>query len=254
MAKRLLGNSVVQYLIGRAIGGYLLFVGVTTRWTKVNRTAVEPFWQPNGGKVVACIWHGRFSLVHKLWSFGPTVPRAKMLISHSREGGIVAHTSRTVGAEVIRGSAAKGTQRKGGIEALRAMARHIEGGGAIAMTPDGPRGPRMRAKRAPVQLAKLAQAPMLPLAWASSSRIIFGDSWDHFALPLPFGRGALIWGNPIPPPSPDADDAEIEDARLALETELNRIALEADRLAGVVPIEPAPLAPAALANSEPAET
>lgn len=61
MAKRLLGNSVVQFLIGRAIGGYLLFVGVTTRWTKVNRTVVEPFWKPNGGKVIACIWHGRFS-------------------------------------------------------------------------------------------------------------------------------------------------------------------------------------------------
>ena len=253
MAKRLLGNSVVQFLIGRAIGGYLLFVGVTTRWTKVNRTVVEPFWKPNGGKVIACIWHGRFPLVHKLWSFGPTVPKAKMLISQSCEGGIVAHTSRTVGAEVIRGSAAKGGQRKGGVEALRAMSRHIEDGGVIAMTPDGPRGPRMRAKRAPVQLAKLAQAPMLPLAWASSSRIVF-DSWDHFLLPLPFGRGALVWGNPIPPPSPEADDAEIEAARLALEAEMNRITLEADRLAGVAPIEPAASTSAAPANSEPAET
>lgn len=253
MPKRLLGNSVVQFLIGRAIGSYLLFVGVTTRWTKVNRAAAEPFWQPNGGKVIVCFWHGRFPLVHKLWSFGPTVPKAKMLISMSREGGIVAHTSRTVGAEVIRGSAAKGTQRKGGVEALRSMARHIEGGGAIAMTPDGPRGPRMRAKRAPVQLAKLAQAPMLPLAWASSNRIVF-DSWDHFLLPLPFGRGALIWGNPIPPPSPDADDDEIEAARLALEAEMNRITREADQMAGVAPIEPAPLAPPAPVNSEPADT
>lgn len=254
MAKRLLGNSVVQFLIGRAIGGYMLFVGVTTCWTKVNRAAAEPYWQPNGGKVIGCVWHGRFSLVHKLWSFGPTVPRAKMLISNSREGGIVAHTSRTVGAEVIRGSAAKGTQRKGGIEALRAMARHIDGGGTIAMTPDGPRGPRMRAKRAPVQLAKLAQAPMLAVTWATSNRIVFRDSWDHFVLPLPFGRGALVWGNPIQPPAPDADDAEIEAVRLALETEMNRIALEADRLAGVAPIQPAPLAPTAPADPEPAET
>jgi len=254
MAKKLLGNSFVQFLIGRAIGGYMLFVGVTTRWTCVNRAAIEPFWRPDGGKLIGCIWHGRFSLVHKMWSFKPGVPKAKMLISMSREGGIVAHTSRTVGAEVIRGSAAKGTQRKGGVEAMRAMARHIDGGGVICMTPDGPRGPRMRVKRGPVQLAKLAGAPLIAVTWATSNRIVFNKSWDHFVFPLPFGRGALIWGDPIAPPAMDASDAEIETVRRKLEAEMNRIAAEADRIAGVPPIEPAPLAAEAAADPEPAET
>lgn len=238
--KSILGNPVFQFVIGRLIGGYMLFVGVTTRWTRVNRAAVEPFWRPDGGKLIGCIWHGRFSLIHKMWSFGPGVPKAKMLISQSREGGIVAHTSRTVGAEVIRGSAAKGRQAKGGVEAMRAMARHIEGGGVIAMTPDGPRGPRMRVKKGPIQLAKLAGAPLLPVTWATSNRIVFDKSWDHFVFPLPFGHGALIWGDPIDPPSPDASDAEIEAVRLKLEEALNRIAAEADRIAGVPVIEPAP--------------
>lgn len=238
--RNLLGNPVVQFLIGRLIGGYMLFVGVTTRWRMVNRAAVEPFWRPDGGKAIGCIWHGRFSLIHKLWSFAPGVPKAKMLISQSREGGIVAHTSRTVGAEVIRGSAAKGRQSKGGVEAMRAMARHIETGGVIAMTPDGPRGPRMRVKKGPIQLAKIAGAPLLPVAWATSNRIVFDKSWDHFVLPLPFGHGALIWGDPIAPPSPEASDAEIEAVRVKLENEMNRIAAEADRIAGVAAIEPAP--------------
>jgi lysophospholipid acyltransferase (LPLAT)-like uncharacterized protein len=254
MAKHFLANSIVQYLIGRAIGGYMLFVGVTTRWRRVNRAAVEPFWKPDGGKLIACIWHGRFPLIHKMWSFGPDVPKAKMLISQSREGGIVAHTSRTVGAEVIRGSAAKGRQSKGGVEAMRAMARHIEDGGVIAMTPDGPRGPRMRAKRGPVQLAKLAGSPLMAIAWSTSNCIVFHKSWDHFILPLPFGHGALIWGDPIAPPAMDASDAEIEAVRLKLENEMNRIAAEADRIAGVTPIEPAPLPAQASADVEPAET
>lgn len=245
MAKKLLGNSIVQFLIGRAIGGYMLFVGVTTRWTHVNRAAIEPFWQPNGGKLVGCIWHGRFALVHKMWLFRHGAPKAKMLISQSREGGIVAHTAIAVGAEVIRGSAAKGTQRKGGAEALRAMARHIDGGGVMCMTPDGPRGPRMRARRGPVQLAKLANAPLMAVTWATSNRIVLDGSWDHFVLPLPFGRGALIWGDPIAPPSMDASDAEIEAVRLRLENDMNRIAAEADRFVGVTPIVPAELAPAA---------
>lgn len=254
--KSLLGNPVFQFLLGRLIGGYMLFVGVTTRWTKVNRAAVEPFWEPDGGKAIGCIWHGRFPLIHKMWSFKRGVPKAKMLISHSREGGIVAHTSRTVGAEVIRGSETKkhsqGSKPKGGVEAMRQMARHIEGGGVMAMTPDGPRGPRMRVKRGPIQLAKIAGAPLLPLAWATSNRIVFKDSWDQFVLPLPFGKGALVWGNPIAPPGPDASDAELEAVRLALEVEMNRIAAEADRIAGVPLIEPAP--PRGEALMEAAET
>jgi lysophospholipid acyltransferase (LPLAT)-like uncharacterized protein len=236
--KQLLGNSLVQFLIGRTIGLYMLLVGVTTRWKRVNEAAARPFWTGNG-KLVACIWHGRFFLVHKLWSFGAGKTKALFLISRSREGGIVSHASQTVGAEVIRGSAPKRGYNKGGAEAVREMVRHIESGGCMGMTPDGPKGPRMRAKLAPVQVAKLAQAPMMCLAWSTNWRIVF-DSWDRFMLPLPFGRGALIWSDPIAPPSPDASDAEMEAVRQELEAEMNRIAAEADRLAGVAVIDPAP--------------
>jgi lysophospholipid acyltransferase (LPLAT)-like uncharacterized protein len=251
MLKALLGNPIFQFILGRLMGGYLLFVGATTRWTKVNRAAVEPFWLPDSGKVIICIWHGRFPLLHTMWAFGPSVPKARMLISNSREGGIVAHTSHTVGAGVIRGSAGKpGKQSKGGVEAMLSMARYIEGGGAIAMTPDGPRGPRMRAKRGPVHLAKNSGAPLLGVAWATSNRIVFKNSWDQFVLPLPFGKGAQVWANPILPPASDASEAQIETVRLALEVEMNRVAGEADRIAGVPPIEPASRSEATLDSTE----
>ncbi len=236
MLKQLLGNSFVQFLIGRTIGLYMLLVGATTRWRRVNRQAAEPFFTGDG-KVVLCVWHGRFMLAHKLWAFGRGIPKAKMLVSRSREGDIVAHASRTVGAGVIRGSAPKASKRKGGVEALRAMAHHIEQGGAVCITPDGPSGPRMRAKLGPVQLAKLAGAPLIGVAWSTKNRKVF-QSWDRMMLPLPFGSGALVWSDPIAPPSPGADGAEIERVRAKLEQEMNRIAAEADRLAGVAPIEP----------------
>mgnify|MGYP001166124308 CR=1 FL=1 len=238
MLKHLLSNSFVQFLIGCSIGLYMLLVGATTRWRRVNPQAAEPFFT-SPGKVVICIWHGRFLLVHKLWAVGPGIPKAKMLISRSREGGIVTHATRTVGADVIRGSAAKASKRKGGVEAMRAMARHVEQG-AVCMTPDGPRGPRMRAKLAPVQLAKLAGAPLICVAWSTRNRKLF-QSWDRFVLPLPFGPGALVWSDPIPAPSPDADGAEMERVRARLEQELNRITADSDRLIGVEPIEPDPL-------------
>jgi lysophospholipid acyltransferase (LPLAT)-like uncharacterized protein len=248
MLKSLLGNPAIQFLIGRTIGLYMLLVGVTTRWKKVNRAAIEPFFRGESA-LIGCIWHGRFTLVHKMWAFGPGIPKAKMLISQSREGGIVAHASRTVGAEVIRGSAAKGAKQKGGVEALRAMARHMEGGGVICMTPDGPRGPRMRVKKGPIQLAKIAGVPLIALTWSTNMRLVF-DSWDRFILPLPFGRGALIWSDPIAPPKPDASDEEIEAVRLKVEQEMLRISAEADRLAGVDVIKPAPLSTSPLREHE----
>lgn len=237
MFKSLLSNPIVQFLLGRTLGLYMLFAGWTTRWRRVNRRAIEPFWKP-GGRVIICIWHGRFTQMHRLWSFGPGVPKALMLISRSREGDVVEHAARAVGADVIRGSAAKGKQDKGGFEAGRELLRQVEHGGAIALTPDGPRGPRMRARIGPVHLAKMAQAPLLPLAWSTHGRIVF-KSWDRMLLPLPFGRGALIWGDPIAPPPPDADNAAMEACRLKLEEELNRITAEADKIAGVEAIEPA---------------
>lgn len=239
MSKSLLGNPAVPFLIGRTLGLYMLAVGWTTRWRRVNRQAVEPYWADPTARTICCVWHGRCLLVHKLWAFGPGATPTKFLISRSREGEIVAQASKVVGADVIRGSAAKRSQQKGGIEATLGMVRHIEAGGAIGLTPDGPRGPRMHAKMGSVQIAKMAQAPLLPLSWSTNFRLVLG-SWDRLVLPFPFGRGVLIWGDPIPPPSPNADSAEMERVRLKLEAELNRITEEADRLVGGVIVQPAP--------------
>ncbi|GAN00184.1 protein of unknown function DUF374 [alpha proteobacterium U9-1i] len=247
MSKQLIGNPVVQFLIGRTLGLYMLLVGATTRWAKVNRAAAEPYWAGQGN-VVLSVWHGRFMLAHTLWRFRRGDTKAVFLISRSREGEVASHASRTVGAEVIRGSAAKGGQQKGGLEAVRELVRQLEDRGAVGMTPDGPRGPRMRVKMGPVQVAKLAQAPILCLAWSTNWRVVL-NSWDRMIVPLPFGRGVMIWGDPIAPPSPEADQSELERVRAALEAEMNRISGEADRMAGVEPIDPAP--PRAATVAEP---
>ncbi|HRO03471.1 MAG TPA: DUF374 domain-containing protein, partial [Terricaulis sp.] len=185
MLKQLLNNAIIQFLIGRTIGGYMLLAGVTTRWERINEAAITPF-QRGEGKLITAIWHGRLLQTHKMWAFGPGIPKAKVLISNSREGDVITHAVQTVGAFPIRGSAAKGRQLKGGVEAMRAMARHIEDGGIICLTPDGPRGPRMRVKAGAAHLAKIAGASLIAMAWATQRRRLF-NSWDRTMLPLPFG-------------------------------------------------------------------
>lgn len=244
MLKTFLRSSLIQIVIGRLLGVYMLVVGLTTRWAHVNREAAERLWAA-GGPAVICFWHGRLLLSHVGWSLGGWLPArsqpVKVLISFSREGAVAADATRTVGAGVIRGSAAKGEKRKGGMEATRAMLRQLSSGGAVAMAPDGPRGPRMRAQMGPVLLARHAGAPIICFAWATRGHRVM-KSWDRFILPLPFSRGFYIWSDPI---HVDAGPDGLELARRRLEDELTRITIEADRLAGLPVIEAAPLAAAA---------
>jgi lysophospholipid acyltransferase (LPLAT)-like uncharacterized protein len=99
----------------------------------------------------------------------------------------------------------------------------------------------MRASIGAVQIAKMSQAVLLPVAWSTRERKLF-DSWDRFLLPLPFGRGALVWGDPIPAPPPGARGPEMERVRQHLEDELNRITAQADKLVGAEVVEAAPIA------------
>jgi lysophospholipid acyltransferase (LPLAT)-like uncharacterized protein len=99
----------------------------------------------------------------------------------------------------------------------------------------------MRAGGGAMTLARLTGAPLLPVTFSCRPRRLLG-TWDRLALALPFGQGVFVWGAPISV-SRDADDAEIERARLHLEEGLNAVTFEADRLMGQVPVEPAPVEP-----------
>ncbi|MDX5361600.1 MAG: hypothetical protein LPL13_09860, partial [Alphaproteobacteria bacterium] len=64
--------------------------------------------------------------------------------------------------------------------------------------------------------------------------IRFG-SWDRFVMPLPFGRGLILWDAPIVLPR----DGDPEEMRLLVETRLNALSETADREMGRAPIPPA---------------
>jgi lysophospholipid acyltransferase (LPLAT)-like uncharacterized protein len=133
----------------------------------------------------------------------------------------------------------RGSSSKGALEVTRQALRHMSAGGCAIITPDGPRGPRMRASLGVVQAARLSGAPIFPLTYSTSRRRLFA-SWDRFLLPLPFGRGVLLVGTPIRV-ARDADDAALERARADVEERLNQLTREADKRCGWPPVEPAPL-------------
>lgn len=79
------------------------------------------------------------------------------------------------------------------------MLRLLLSGGVVGITPDGPQGPKRKASPGVAQLAALAGVPILPCA-ARTSRQVLLSTWDRMGIPLPFGRGFVVCGPPIPVP------------------------------------------------------
>jgi lysophospholipid acyltransferase (LPLAT)-like uncharacterized protein len=154
-----------------------------------------------------------------------------ILISRHRDGRVIARALRHFGVGTIEGSTSRGGGR-----ALRNLLRALKEGQYIGVTPDGPRGPRMRASAGVIQVARLADAPILPTSYAASRRRVLG-SWDRFVLALPFTRGVIRVGDLIPPPQ-SGDDADIEASRLLLENSLNELTATLDAHFGHAPISP----------------
>ena len=192
----------------------------TTRWQTVNGGAAASAWA--GQPTIVAFWHNRLALMPACW---PSPAPFHMLISSHPDGQLVARTIAHFGFGAVAGSS-----RRGGLEALRGLARVLKAGGSVGLTPDGPRGPRMSVGDGTLVLAKLTGAPILPVAVAVSRRIVLG-TWDQLIVPLPFGKGAMIWGSPIKVPR-DADDAVLARLREQLEQELARVSAEADTLVG----------------------
>lgn len=219
----------VQRILCWWVAQYIRLVHATGRWTVRGDEAPRHFWA-QGKPFILAFWHGRLLMMPYCWD--SRVP-IKMLISNHVDGRLIARTVRHFGIDTVAGSSSKG-----GTAALRAIVKALKAGECVGFTPDGPRGPCMRASIGLVNAARLAGAPILPCTYATARRRVLG-SWDRFVLALPFSRGVFLWGAPIEVPQ-GASDQELERARGAVEDSLNALTREADRSCGVEPIEPDP--------------
>jgi lysophospholipid acyltransferase (LPLAT)-like uncharacterized protein len=206
---------------------YIRLVHATSRWQVIDGGPADGLWDA-GKPFILAFWHGRILMMPKSWR--ASVP-IHMLISQHRDGQLIARTVSHFGIHTVAGSTTRG-----GSAALRAMLKFLKSGECVGITPDGPKGPRMRASMGIVNVAKLAGVPILPATFSTSRRRLLG-SWDRFAVALPFSRGVFIWGEPITV-ARDADEAALETARKAVEAGLNAITVEADRRLGLATPDP----------------
>ena len=231
--KSLLRSAPVQAAIRRLMALYIRLVYRTNRWQWIGFDPIDRL-AASGRPGIYCFWHNRMAMMVYARR---SARRHHIIISSHHDGQMIAGIVARFGIHTIFASTSRG-----GLEGFKQAMVALAAGEPLCITPDGPRGPRMRTGFGPIDLSRRAGLPLLPVTFSTSRRRVFG-SWDRFILPLPFGRGVFIAGEPLAVPR-DCTGATREAARAELERRMNAIAAEADRLTGHVPIEPAP-APAA---------
>jgi lysophospholipid acyltransferase (LPLAT)-like uncharacterized protein len=177
----------------------------------------QKFWDQRG-HIIAAFWHQRLLMM----PFLPRRGRVGMMISQHRDGEFIARAVKLFGIDSIRGSTTRA-----GLSALRGMVRFYHAGANLAITPDGPQGPRHVVQMGVVELARHTGAPILPVTYGASTKKMF-RSWDRFILPLPFCRVVYIWGEPVLVPR-ETDKKGLEEKRILLQNRLRQITEEADR-------------------------
>lgn len=224
--KRLRRTRPVREALGLAVARYLGLVQRTNHWIIEPADAydrVGPMMP-----VIAAMWHGQHFMIH--FAKRPQ-DRAASLVSRSGDGELNAVALRRLGVRAIRGSGARGRdfREKGGVSAMREMLRALENGEMVVLTADVPKIARVCGEGI-VTLAKLSGRPIVPVAVVTSRRLDF-DSWDRSSMGLPFGRGAIVVGDPIFVAA-DADEDALGKARRTVESGLDRVHERAYALVG----------------------
>ena len=222
-------KPAVQNGLGTVAASYLNLV------RRTNRFIVEPAlpdpWLDSLSPFIAAMWHGQ----HTMISFMRRPhDRIATIISKSPDGNINTIALTRMGVRVMRASGARGrtvrdAKAKGGAEGLRAMVRALKDGEIVCFSADVPKVSRV-CDAGIILLARFSGRPIVPVAVVTNRHIRF-DSWDRACLGLPFGKGAMVYGQPIWVPR-EIEPDQLDGLRASVQTELNRVHDHAYALVG----------------------
>jgi lysophospholipid acyltransferase (LPLAT)-like uncharacterized protein len=198
----------------------LIFSTIRLRITDRSGFLTNP---PEGPRILV-FWHNRIPAI----SIGflrhypakhPSRKGVSVLTSPSKDGDILAGVMANLGMGSVRGSSSRR-----GSTAIRELSALLDTGIDLAITPDGPRGPKYTLGPGAVFLAQKTGIPIIPLH-ARYHRAIRLKTWDNFAIPFPFSRVDIVM-DPYLTVDPEAADLEAE--RLRLESLLKEEAIRND--------------------------
>lgn len=202
-----------------------LIAGVLRVWRRLVRLRIDPeskarhLDDPARERGIYIFWH------ESLLAMVALRMAAVVMISKHADGELIATACKGLGVGTVRGS----TTRGGGLGLIEMARQAREAAVDLAITPDGPRGPRRTVQTGVVALASQIGWPIVPIGigftWAWRAK-----SWDRFAVPLPLGRIVYVADEPIRVPAGLDRDA-LEEYRLRVEQRFLAITDEAERRA-----------------------
>ncbi|MEI8108481.1 MAG: lysophospholipid acyltransferase family protein [Verrucomicrobiota bacterium] len=152
----------------------------TLRYRIVDRAGVLE--TPPEKPLLWAFWHNKLFVMPRLFERYFPGRLGAALASASKDGEIISAFLERFGIRAIRGSSSRGGGR-----ALIEMKRAMEAGYIMAITPDGPRGPRYSISPGVIKLAQITGGLILPIHVTYSSYWQL-KTWDGFMIPKPFSR------------------------------------------------------------------
>lgn len=198
---------------GRLAAFLITLIGKTLRFRVEDRAGIGE--KRPDHSLIWTFWHNRIFAVPMIYRKYLREREGAVLTSPSRDGAVIAATMRCFGVASVRGSSSKR-----GAAALLEMEKWIADGYDLAVTPDGPRGPRYRLAPGLVKVAQRTGAAVFPIRIEYESAWVFEKAWDHFRLPKPFSRVRVIF-EPYQWVDAEAEGDRFEQERARLETILN---------------------------------
>jgi len=156
----------------------------------------------DGKPLIICMWHGDLmSQPYNYFAFRKN-GIVKAMISHNKDGEIITKLVSNFKIGAVRGSSSKGAAK-----VLITALKELKSGNDIAITPDGPRGPRYSVADGVIALAQKSDSNVVCFNTVPTKYWQF-KSWDKFILPKPFGRIDFYISEPF-----DIKNMEFEQAR-----------------------------------------
>jgi lysophospholipid acyltransferase (LPLAT)-like uncharacterized protein len=176
--RRFFTLPLVQWLAAACMYLGIRLVAISCRTEYRNKHIFKQFLNK---PVIFAFWHGRSMMltsVAKHFGF-----RGYAIFSLHRDGRLMAKLQRMFGLRGIYGS----TGRRGAVQVLREGVRVINDGYLLCLSPDGPKGPRMRIHDGVLHFARMTGAPIVPVCF-SCSKPWFQRRWDKYLVATPFSK------------------------------------------------------------------
>jgi len=157
-------------------------------------TCKKKFNRPIDGSAtpsVYVLWHGEILMAAAAYDYYTKRINVDTIVSGHFDGELAARLMQLFGGGTIRGSTSKG-----GASVLRNALKALQKGRDIALTPDGPRGPRHSVADGAAVLAMMKKVPIITMNCNPTSYWSL-KSWDHFCIPKPFCTIEFYFGDPF---------------------------------------------------------